>query len=131
MAKLLYLIYKITTFALMKFFIKIFTIYIFALSFAPCGDGGGGILIIADHLIGIRIAIQDTSEIEQNSDPCEESPCSPFCICSSCYTAFDTVKEIPLPQRILITPPKTTPSFIPHFNSITFNHSIWQPPQLG
>ena len=100
-----------------------------ALSLAPCGDGGGGIVEIANQLFGIEAQI--SSEIEQNSDPCEDSPCSPFCICSSCFTAFDATKEIRLPEKILTSSPKTTPSFIPHFHPSSFNHSIWQPPQLG
>ncbi|MBR9922686.1 MAG: hypothetical protein GYB31_17790 [Bacteroidetes bacterium] len=114
---------------MMKFFIKIFTIYIFALSLAPCGDGGGGIIVIANQLLGLEI--QNSLDAEQNSDPCEDSPCSPFCICSSCFTAFDTAKEIHLPEKTPTLIPKTTPSFIPHFHPSSFNHSIWQPPKLG
>ena len=114
---------------MMKFFIKIFTIYIFALSLAPCGDGGGGIVVLANQLLGIEY--QKSIETEQKSDPCEDSPCSPFCICSSCFTALDTAKEICLPEKTLSSSSKTTPSFIPHFHSSFFNQSIWQPPQLG
>lgn len=114
---------------MMKFFIKIFTIYIFALSLAPCGDSGGGIVVIASQLFDIKT--QNSLEIEQSSDPCEDSPCSPFCICSSCFTALDIAKEICLPEKTLSSSPKTTPSFIPHFHSSFFNRSIWQPPQLG
>ncbi len=90
---------------------------------------GGGIVVIANQLFDI--ANQNSIETEQKSDPCEDSPCSPFCICSSCFTALDTVKEIRLPEKILTSSPKNTPSFIQHFHSSSFNPSIWQPPQLG
>lgn len=111
----------------MNIVIRILTIYIFALSLAPCGDGGGGIVVIANQLLGLETNI----EVKQNSDPCENSPCSPFCICSSCFMALDTAKEICLPEKILSSSPKTTPLFTLHFYSTSFNHSIWQPPQLG
>jgi len=92
----------------MKIAIRILTIYIFSLSLVPCGDGGGGIMVIANHLFDIEI---------QKS--------------SSCFTALDTVKEIQLPEKVLTSLPKTTPSFIAHFHPSDFNHFIWQPPQLG
>lgn len=110
----------------MKIVIRIFTIYLFALSLAPCGDGGGGIVSLANELFGI-----ENPETEQSSDPCGESPCSPFCICSSCYTALNTVEKILLPEKSLTPVPQTVPSFIAHFHPFDFNHSIWQPPQLG
>lgn len=113
----------------MKITIHIFTIYIFALSLVPCGDGGGGIVEIVQHLL--ERAHERPTDHEQHSRDCGDDVCSVFCICSCCYTAIDTVKEIPLPQRIFIASPKPTLFFIPHFNSIPFNHSIWQPPQLG
>jgi len=111
----------------MNIVIRILTIYIFALSLAPCGDGGGGIVVIANQLLGLETNI----EVKQNSDPCENSPCSPFCICSSCFMALDTAKEICLPERTLPSTPETPPSFIPSLSPSSFNHSIWQPPQLG
>lgn len=114
---------------MMKFFIKIFTIYIFALSLAPCGDGGGGIVVLANKLLDLKI--NNNLEVEQNSDPCKDSPCSPFCICSSCFSALNTVEEICLPEKALTPLPKNTPSFVVHFHPSDFNHSIWQPPQLG
>ena len=113
----------------MKMAIRTLTIYIFILSLAPCGDGGGGIGVIANQLFGIEN--QNNIETEEKSDPCEDSPCSPFCICSSCFTALDTAKEISLPEKIHTLLPKNSPSFIPHFNSSSFNPSIWQPPQLS
>lgn len=113
----------------MKIVIRILTIYIFALSLAPCGDGGGGIVVVANQLLGLEI--HNCLETERNSDPCEDSSCSPFCICSSCFAALDTAKEIRLPEKILTSLPKNNPSFIPHFHPSLFNQSIWQPPQLG
>jgi len=113
----------------MEIVIRIFTIYIFALSLVPCGDGGGGIVKITNYLFDIET--QNILENEQNSDPCEDSPCSPFCICSSCFTALDTAKENRLPKKVVTSLPNTTPSFIAHFRPSSFNHSIWQPPKLG
>ncbi len=113
----------------MKIAIHIFTIYILALALVPCGDGGGGIVEIVNQMLGVETT--NYSENGQNSDPCEDSPCSSFCICSSCFSALDTVKEIRLPEKILSSSPKTTPSFIPPFHPSSFNHSIWQPPQVG
>ena len=113
----------------MKIMIRILTIYIFVLSLVPCGDGGGGIVVIAKQLFGIEA--QNSIELEQDYDTCENAPCSPFCICSGCFTALDTAKEIRLPEKIVTTIPKTTPSFIKHFYPSIFNHSIWQPPKLG
>jgi hypothetical protein len=101
----------------------------FFLSLAPCGDGGGGIVTIAKKIFNIENEI--SSEITQKPDPCEDSPCSPFCICSSCFMAINTTKEISFPEKILSSLLKTTPSFITHFHPSSFYHSIWQPPRLG
>ncbi|MEZ4885218.1 MAG: hypothetical protein R3E32_10870 [Chitinophagales bacterium] len=113
---------------MMKVFIKIFTIYIFVLLLSPCGDGGGGIVAVVNQLLGLEI--HNNLEIEQNSDPCEDSPCSPFCICSSCFTPLETSKEIPLIEKALTLFPKTISSFTSHFYSSSFCKSIWQPPKL-
>ncbi len=116
-------------FALMKFLIHLFTIYIFSLSLVPCGDGGGGIMVLADKLFGEELQI--ILDLDQNSDPCEDGSCSPFCICSSCYVAFEIAKEYFLPEKVFPPSPKTTPSFIIHFYTSSFVNSIWQPPKLG
>ena len=82
----------------MKIFIQIFTIYLFSLSLAPCGDGGGGIMVIIDFLSGQEIVIA-----QQNNDPCEDAPCSPFCICSSCVSILNS------PETQVVLPLLDTP----------------------
>jgi len=63
----------------MKFFIQIFTIYMFCLSFAPCEERGGEVELF-DLLVN-----QKTLVVEQDSNSGNNTtPCSPFCICSNC-----------------------------------------------
>lgn len=111
----------------MKIFIQIFTIYLFSLSLAPCGDGGGGIMVIIDFLSGQEIVLT-----EQNNDPCENAPCSPFCICSSCVSTLDTPEtELILPKDKHISIDKKV--LVYHFSYLPspFYKDIWQPPKLG
>jgi len=53
---------------LMKLAIHIFTFYMFALSLAPCGDGGNGIVEIAKHFFGVEH--QHISDHDQHSNGC-------------------------------------------------------------
>ena len=111
----------------MKIFIQIFTIYLFSLSLAPCGDGGGGIMVIIDFLSGQEIVIA-----QQNNDPCEDAPCSPFCICSSCVPILDTPEtQVELPKSKHISIQKQVLAY--HFSYLPspFYKDIWQPPKLG
>jgi len=66
----------------MKLTIHIFAIYMFALSLIPCGDGGGGIVEIVNHLFGI--AHQHQSDHDHHSKGCGDDTCTPFCVCSCC-----------------------------------------------
>ena len=111
----------------MKFSIQIFTIYLFSLSLIPCGEGGGGIMAIFDFFAG-----QEISLVEQGNDPCEDAPCSPFCICSSCVPILDTPEtQVELPKSKHISIQKQVLAY--HFSYLPspFYKDIWQPPKLG
>ena len=99
----------------------------FSLSLAPCGDGGGGIMVIFDFLSGQEIVLTD-----QNSDPCEDAPCSPFCICSSCTPILDTPEtQVVLPKNKHISIHQEVLAY--HFSYLPslFYKDIWQPPKIG
>jgi len=53
---------------LMKIAVRILTIYMFALSLAPCGDGGNGVVEIAKHFFGVEH--QHISDHDQHSNGC-------------------------------------------------------------
>ena len=114
---------------IMKFAIRIFTIYMFALSLAPCGDGGNGIVEITKHFFGIEH--QHISDHDQHSSGCGDDTCTPLCICNCCSIALDIPTELPFLVKhlppISMHSPNTFSSFIPS----SFNHSIWQPPRFS
>jgi hypothetical protein len=112
----------------MKITIHLFTVYMFALSLVPCGDGGGGIVEIANHFFGIEH--QDASDHEQHSNTCNDDLCSPFCICSCCSSVLDSPVKLPFVVRSLASIPGTKPSFVPNFIHSSFPAFIWQPPQF-
>jgi hypothetical protein len=110
----------------MKVFIQIFTIYLFSLTIAPCGEGGG--------IIGIFtfLSEQETLTVEQHENPCEDAPCSPFCICSCCIPILDTPKtEMLLPERKSIPTLKEALSYYASYLPSSFHKDIWQPPKLS
>lgn len=113
----------------MKLAIKIFTTYLLALSLVPCGDGGGGILEIANHLLGTEH--QHISDHDQHSNGCGDDSCSPFCVCSCCSISVNTPTSIgfKLKQRtpFPLVAPAFTNTHLPYF----FNPSIWQPPTFS
>ena len=80
----------------MKLAIHILTIYILALSLAPCSDGGGGIVETANHFLGIEH--QHVSDHEHHSNGCGDDTCTPFCVCSCCSMAL----EIPVTPSLKI-----------------------------
>jgi len=110
----------------MKIVIRIFTIYMFALSLAPCGDNGNGIVEITKNFFGIEH--QHTSDHDQHSNGCGDDTCTPFCVCSCCSTALN----VPSPPTLLIKylPPTPTnqPSLYSNIIPSPFIHSIWHPP---
>lgn len=111
----------------MKLSIQIFTIYLFTLSLIPCGEGGGGIMAIFEFFAGEEISL-----VEQGNDPCEDAPCSPFCICSSCVPILDTPETgVVLPTKKQVVFCKTIPTCDFNYLPSPFYKDIWQPPKLG
>ena len=113
----------------MKIFVHIFTFYMFSLSLVPCGDGGGGILEIANDLFGIEH--QHLSDHEQHSNNCADDTCPPFCICSCCSSALDTPVKLSFQIK---SPPQISVkvhSFLPNILHSSFHHCIWQPPKFS
>ncbi|NNF34671.1 MAG: hypothetical protein HKN68_11205 [Saprospiraceae bacterium] len=114
----------------MKVAIQLFTIYMLALSLTPCGDGGGSVVVIASQLFDIET--QNSQEKEQNSDSSEDSPCSPFCICSNCIPVLDIPEsEVVVPQEENRINSKATPSYCSPYLPLSRHSDIWHPPQLG
>ena len=113
----------------MKIAIRIFTIYILALSILPCSDGGSGIVEIVKHYFNIEH--QNFSDHEQHSNSCGDDNCSTFCICSCCSAAIDypakTTFKIKLPSSIR----GLNPSFAPDMNHTSFSTAVWQPPKFS
>jgi len=111
---------------LMKLVIHIFTFYMLLLSFAPCGDGGKGMVEIAQHFFGVEH--QHTPDHDQHSNGCGDDTCTPFCVCACCSMATDVPAKIPLLVEYL--PPRSNrlPSSCSDFIPSPFIHSIWHPP---
>jgi len=84
-------------------------------------------MAIFDLLSGQEIVL-----IEQNNAPCEDAPCTPFCICSNCVPVLDIPEtEIVLPKRKTVFNPKESPIYHSNYLPSSFNKEIWQPPKLG
>ena len=111
----------------MKWTIHIFTIYMFALSLVPCGDGGGGIVVVANHFFGIEY--QDVSDHDQHSNTCHDDHCSPFCVCSCCSTALDSPVKLALEISFAVPITEAAPAFACNLLPSSFLSSIWQPPK--
>ena len=112
----------------MKTATNIFAIYMLVLSVVPCGDGGGGIVEIANHLFGIEQ--QDDPGHEQHSGTCDDDLCSPFCICSCCSMVFDIIKKMPFQIKMPASAIKEKPSFVPNISPSIYYSSFWQPPRF-
>ena len=100
-----------------------------AMSLVPCGDGGGGILEIANHLFGTEH--QHISDHEQHSNDCGDDTCSPFCVCSCCSSALDTPVKLPFQVKSPPPIPARVPTFLPNITHSSFHSSIWQPPKYS
>jgi len=113
----------------MKLTIHIFAFYMLALSLVPCGDGGGGIVEIVNHLLGEEH--QHISDHEQHSNDCGDDTCTPFCICSCCSMALDIPAKLPFQVKYLPPTPANLPSEYSDFILTSYHHSIWQPPRFS
>ena len=117
---------KFANFAAMKFFIQIFTIYILFLSFAPCGESGGGVELF-DLLTGQKVLV---AEQDSNSDT--PPPCSPFCICSNCVPILYMPESgVVLLNDKNVIEAKTPSSYYSFYLPSSFYNKIWQPPKVG
>lgn len=111
---------------MMKFFIQIFTIYILCLSFAPCEEGRG-VVELFDLFTG-----QEILAAEQDSNSDNNTPCSPFCICSNCAPILDMPESVVLlPSEKNVIKAKTPSSYCSFYLPSSFYNDIWQPPKIG
>jgi len=110
-------------------FTKIFTFYMLALSLIPCGDGGGGIVELANHFL--EIEHQHISDHKQHSNDCGDDTCSPFCVCTCCSIVIDSLDE----NQFFVTAPLPLPEELPscfrNEVSFDFNNFIWHPPTFS
>jgi len=100
-----------------------------ALSFIPCGDGGGGIVELANNFF--EIEYQQTSNHTQHSKDCGDDTCSPFCICSCCSTSINAPANINYTDKYIALFPQNLISYKSDFHFSNFNSSIWQPPKFS
>jgi len=113
----------------MKIATNIFTIYLLALSFVPCGDGGGGIVEIVNHYMGLEH--KHVSDHDQHSNDCGDDSCTVFCICSCCSSAVDSPAQQPSLVDLPTPIPSTNPSFSPNFIISDHKPLVWQPPKFS
>jgi len=113
----------------MKLTIKIFTLYLLVMSLVPCGDGGGGILEIANHLLGTEH--QHISDHDQHSNGCGDDTCSPFCVCSCCSISINIATNTELKDNYIILISRNVLSYNSDFYPSSFSSSIWQPPKFS
>ena len=113
----------------MKLSIKIFAFYLMILSIVPCGDGGGGILEIVNHLFNLEH--NHVSSHEKHSKDCGDDTCTVFCVCTCCSSIIELPSEFPLNLSIPDTEITKTKSFHPKFYESLFLTSIWQPPKFS
>ena len=104
----------------MRFFTIIFTAYIFALSFAPCGDD-----------VDCSKHIANKTEQTGNKHDHKTESCSPFCICACCshISNFFSHKIEAYKYTLTFTAPiliSSNETFISELHT-----NIWQPPKLS
>ncbi|MCB0534823.1 MAG: hypothetical protein KDD14_21640 [Saprospiraceae bacterium] len=112
----------------MRWIVRFFTVYMIALSLVPCGDGGGGIVEIANHFLGVEHL--ENADHNPHSNTCNDDPCSPFCICRCCSTAMDYPVKSPALAAPHLLPPVKKLFCTDKFTLSSFLASIWQPPQF-
>lgn len=110
----------------MKIANHIFTIYLLTLSLIPCGDGGGGIIEIANHLFGV--VHQHVSDHEQHSNGCADDTCTPFCVCSCCSITTNIPTSASLTSNHITLISQKLPSYKSNFYPSGYNAAIWHPP---
>jgi len=114
-------LYYLPTFAPMKFFTLIFSVYILALSILPCGDQ-------RDCNQSEQTAITATTDHENHNH--EQETCTPFCICACCGSVFSNLYYPATLSLFVPTSSKNLPVYQNAFvREIYFN--IWQPPKIS
>lgn len=113
----------------MKIAIQILAIYMLALSFIPCGDGGNGIIEIANHFF--EVEHQHISDHDQHSNGCGDDDCSPFCVCDCCSISINVPTTVNLADSYTILISRRFLSYNPDFYPSNFNASIWHPPTFS
>lgn len=112
-----------TYFCFVRFRHLLFTLYIFALAFYPCGDGK---TCLDEKKIGRPVV----SQSDHNHTSYEKDICSPFCICSCCAATIQlTVSNVVLPSFVA----HNTRFLIPYKERPLLSNSsvIWQPPKAA
>src|SRR5258708_2430146 len=103
----------------MKWFARIFTVYLFVLTVFPCGDDGD----CSSPVATLAIALQD------HSNHHDEEQCPPLCTCVCCgHQVVKPIASLQLP--IPVNPAAKNPTEL-SFSIKEIYHAIWQPPQLS
>jgi hypothetical protein len=109
----------------MKIFSAIFSIYILALAFLPCGDVKD---CRADEAVNSPLPETEHSDHQEDTETC-----SPFCICACCgtnigYNLFFSTYSAEK-QPVLISQ-KLISVYRDDLFSSNFFGNIWQPPKI-
>ena len=100
-----------------------------ALSLVPCGDGGGGIVELANHFF--EIEHQHVSDHNQHSKGCGDDTCSPFCVCACCSISVNAPTNINFTDKYIALFSQNLLSYKSDFYPSNFSSSIWQPPRFS
>lgn len=118
----------------MKLTAQILLFYMLSLSFVPCGDGGGGIMEIAEQLFGMEHHSGHGHEHDKESEypgDCNDDHCSPICVCNCCSTVFDPPTEL----GVVIKKGAAISHQVPVLTSLikpsAYLDAIWQPPRIS
>ncbi|CAM3287985.1 hypothetical protein FLLO111716_01120 [Flavobacterium longum] len=105
----------------MKLFVIILSFYFTALSALPCADG--------DNITAT--AKKEITNQEKHADD-HQDLCSPFCVCACCGTYMlnyaPTLPFVAKPKSQVVT---QAASLYKSTLVSSYQHSIWQPPQLS
>ena len=113
----------------MKLAIHIFSIYMIALAFIPCGDTGGGLVQLADYLLETEHL--EHSDHTQHSNDCGDDFCSPFCVCTCCASVLDAPTNFPFQIKAILPIPETKPSFVSNLIPAAVYSAVWRPPAIS
>lgn len=113
----------IVTFALLKWFAAILSIYLLVLSFVPCMD--------MDECVSPVTVTANTQSHTPTDDENKRDTCTPFCVCSCCHNIISLPSPIVVVHReVVIYPVKAQPRDITG-SVVDRAYDIFQPPQLA